>query len=304
MAAQRFGGKYSPDGAPKPGGAPGHPAPEPFRGRPAARVSIRARLMYLASLPLLLAGLGAIRRGAPAEMLAELGGFAALALSAWLLNEGLRAEAAYEARAIARPPALPRKLVAAALTGAAVFGVGFASLNLGLFGAAAFGLVAGLAQVVAFGLDPMRSKGLEGADPFTTERVAKAIDQAEGLVRETVGAAARIGDKRLEGRVERLCDQAREVFRAIEADPRDLTRARSFLNVYLRGLRDATIKFADLQARRRDPEAQANYEALLADLETSFSTHRAGLLEDNRNDLEIEIEVLRERLQQDGLIAR
>ena len=57
-------------------------------------------------------------------MLAELGGFAALALSAWLLNEGLRAEAAFAARAVARPPALPRKLVAAVLTGAAVFGGG------------------------------------------------------------------------------------------------------------------------------------------------------------------------------------
>lgn len=300
MAAQRFGGKYSPGGA----APPGAPPPGPFRGRPAARVSIRARLMYLAPLPLLAAGLGAIGRGDAAEMLVELGGFAALLLSAWLLNEGLRADAAYAARTIARPPKLPRKLVAAVLTGATVFGVGVVSLGQGLFGAAAFGLVAALAQILAFGLDPMKSKGLEGADAFTTERVAKAIDQAEGLVRETVAAAARLGDKRLEGRVERLCDQAREVFRAIEADPRDLSRARSFLNVYLRGLRDATIKFADLQARRRDPEAQAKYEALLGDLETSFATHRAGLLDDNRSDLEVEIEVLRERLQQDGLIAR
>lgn len=134
--------------------------------------------------------------------------------------------------------------------------------------------------------------------------MARAIDQGEGLVRTIASAAARIGDKRLEGRVERLCDQAREVFRTIERDPRDLSRARTFLNVYLLGLRDATVKFAELQARRRDPEAQAKYEALVRDLETSFSAHRAGLLEDNRSDLEVEIEVLRERLQQDGLVAR
>ena len=43
------------------------------------------------------------------------------------------------------------------------------------------------------------------------------------------------------------------------------------------------------------------YEALLGDLETSFAGHRAQLLEDNRSDLDVEIEVLRERLQQDGL---
>jgi hypothetical protein len=301
MAARRYGGKHSP-GAPA--SAAGAPPPAPFRDRPAARVSVRARLTYLLPAPLLFAGLGAIGRGDAPEMLAELGGFAALTLSAWLLNEGLRAEAAYDARAVAKPPALPRKLVGAALSGLAIAAVGVASLDQGLFGAAAFGLVAALAQLAAFGLDPMKAKGMEGADAFATERVAKAIDQGEALVREITAAAARIGDKRLEGRVERLCDQAREVFRVIEKDPRDLARARTFLHVYLRGLRDATAKFADLQSRRRDPEAQAKYEALVADLEASFGAQRAGLLADDRSALDVEIEVLRERLQQDGLIAR
>ena len=95
-----------------------------------------------------------------------------------------------------------------------------------------------------------------------------------------------------------------EVFRAIEQDPRDLARARPFLSVYLLGLRDATVKFADLWSRGRDPQARAQYEALLGDLETSFATHRTELLDDSRSDLDIEIEVLRERLQQDGLVAR
>ena len=118
----------------------------------------------------------------------------------------------------------------------------------------------------------MRKKGLEGVDEFATERVARAIDQAEALVRQTVDAAARIGDRRLEGRIDRLCDQARQVFRAVEQDPRDLVRARTFLSVYLLGLRDATVKFADIWGRSRDPEARAQYEALLGDLEASFAT--------------------------------
>jgi hypothetical protein len=300
MAAQRYGGRHSPAGS-RPDGAPPPPA---FRGRPAARVSIRARAMYLLPLPLLFAGIGAIRRGAAGEMLAEIGGFAGLMLAAWLLNEGLRAEAAFEARKVAKPPALPRKLVAAVLTGVAVFGVGFASLSQGVLGSAAFGVVAALAQLAAFGLDPMRAKGIEGADAFATERVAKAIDAAEALVRETTAAAARLGDRRMEGRIDRICDQAREVFRVIENDPRDLARARVFLNVYLRGLRDATVKLADLKGRGGDRAAEAKFEALLGDLESSFATQRTHLLEDNRSDLDVEIEVLRERLQQDGLVAR
>ena len=66
------------------------------------------------------------------------------------------------------------------------------------------------------------------------------------------------------------------MFRAVEHDPRDLNRARTFLSVYLLGLRDATVKFADLWGRSRDAEARAQYEALLGDLETSFGTHRTA----------------------------
>mgnify|MGYP002385889809 CR=1 FL=1 len=86
--------------------------------------------------------------------------------------------------------------------------------------------------------------------------------------------------------------------------PRDLGKARAFLSVYLLGLRDATVKFADLYSRTRDPATLESYESLLADLETSFAKQRTHLLEDNRSDLDVEIEVLRERLQQDGLAPR
>ena len=299
--AERYGGKYSPDGAP-PGKAAAPQAP--FRNRRVSRVSMRARAMFLLPLPLLFAGLGAIQRGSAGEMLGEIGAFAGLILSAWLLNQGLRAEEAFDARAVARPPAAPRKLFAAILTGASVALAGVMSLGQPLMGAVAFGVVAGAAHLLAFGFDPMRKKGLEGVDEFATDRVARAIDQAEELVRQTVDASRRMGDRRIEGRVERLCDQAREVFRVVERDPRDLTRARTFLSVYLLGLRNATVKFADLWSRSQNAEARKAYEDLLSDLEQSFATQRTHLLEDDRSALDIEIEVLRERLKQDGLVAR
>jgi hypothetical protein len=302
--ARRYGGKYSPDGgANGAAGAPG-PAPQPpFRNRRASRISLRARLLYFAPLPFLFGGLGAISHGDAQGMLGKLGAFAGLTLSAWLLNEGLRAKEAYDARAVARPPAIPRKLFAAVLTGASVAWAGV--LGSGeVAPALAFGVVAAAAHLLAFGLDPMRKKGIAGVDDFASERVARAIEAAEALVREIVDAAKRIGDRQLEGRVERLCDQARDVFRVVERDPRDLGRARTFLGVYLLGLRDATAKFADVWNRSRDAQARAGYEALLGDLEKSFAAQRTHLLEDDRSDLDVEIEVLRERLQQDGLIAR
>jgi hypothetical protein len=297
---RRYGGRYSPPGD---GAAKAAAPAAPLANRRARRTSLRARLLYLVPVPLFFAGLGATLRGSPIEAAVELVGFAGLMLAAWLTNEGIKAEGAFEARTVAKPPAVPRKLLGTALIGASVFGVGLLSLGQGLIGALVFGAMAAAAHVIAFGPDPLKAKGIVG-DDLTTERVARAIDEAEGVVRDIVAAARRIGDRRLEGRIERLADQAREVFRAIERDPRDLSRARRFLSVYLVGLRDATAKFADYYGRTRDAEAREKYEALLSDLETSFAAKRTALLEDRSGDLEIEIEVLRERLQQDGLVAR
>ncbi|MEM8788198.1 MAG: 5-bromo-4-chloroindolyl phosphate hydrolysis family protein [Pseudomonadota bacterium] len=290
--AQRYGGQFSPGAA-----ADAEPGAR-FRGRRAAKVNIAARAMYAAPIPLFLAGIGEVMQGDALGMLAELGGAGLLFLSAILLNEGLRAEAAFDARAIARPPAIPRKLFAIAATALGVaLGAGLGSLVTG----AVFGLVAGGAQWLAFGLDPMRRKGIEGASDFDANRVAEALDNAEQTVSDILAAARQIGDRHLEGRVERMLAAVRDVFRTVEEDPRDLTRARKFLGVYLTGARDATQKFAQLYTRRADPQAKAEYVALLDDLETSFRAHREDLLRDDKTALDVEIEVLRERLHREGV---
>ena len=298
--AKRYGAKYSP-------GEPNTPAPgvTGFRGVTAGRVNLAARMLFLLPLPLFFAAIGEIRQGDPVGIIVELGGFCALMLGAHLLNEGLRAEIEYNSRKVARPPAMPRKAIAAVLAGLGVTAAAFAGgLGGGLIGAVVMGGIAVAAHLAAFGTDPMRRKGLEGASEFDTERVALAVEKAEALVREIKTAASRFGDRALEGRVDRLAGAARDLFRTVEEDPRDLSRARKFMSVYLMGARDATVKFADLYARNRDPEARADYEALLGDLETSFSQQRDTLLLDDRSDLDVEIEVLRERLQQEGARAQ
>jgi hypothetical protein len=73
------------------------------------------------------------------------------------------------------------------------------------------------------------------------------------------------------------------------------------MGIYLQGARDATVKFADLYARTRDAQARADYEALLTDLEQNFAARTQKLLSDDATDVTVEIEVLRERLQREGV---
>ena len=303
--AKRYGGKFSPQGNGDQTSTVQAPTPQnPFRNRRVAKPRLRANLLFLAPMPLLFSGIGELRAGDAMGMIGELGALGLLLLSPWLLREGLKAEDAYNERKIARPPAIPRKAFAAVLTGAGVALASWLGWGQPLVTSVLFGVIAAGAHVASFGLDPMKKKGITDYNAFDAERAAKAIEKAEATLAEINAAAARFGDRTLQARIESLSAAVREMFRQVEEDPRDLTRARKFLGVYLNGARDATVKFADLYSKDRNIEARTEYVALIDDLESRFNAQRETLLLDDRSDLDIEIEVLRERLQQDGLRAR
>ncbi|QYK40561.1 MAG: 5-bromo-4-chloroindolyl phosphate hydrolysis family protein [Paracoccaceae bacterium] len=290
--AQRFGGKHSPDGrVTGPGEHAQAPAPNPFDGQRPSGVGLRANLLF--ALPFLF--VWKAFTGDPATLVLSFAVFALMMLSAWLTRDGIRAQDAYDARAVARRPAIPRKIFGAALMGA---GLATATVMAGQGPviAAVLGAIGSALHLAAFGADPLRDKGAEGIDQFQSDRVAGAVDEAERHLSAMKDAILRAGDRRIEGRVDRFAATARAMFRAVEADPRDLTASRKYLGVYLMGARDATVKFADLYARSRDPQARTDYEALLDDLERNFTQATAKLRENDHTDLTVEIEVLRDRL--------
>lgn len=297
--AQRFGGKYSPtpDAGPEAANKADAPPPQSaYHGARVDPVGARANALFLPAALLVFLSFG----GGAVSMAQGLAAAGTLALAAWLLREGLRAEAAYAARKVARRPALPRKMLASLLTG---IGAGLAAYRTDpgliaplLYGGAATGL-----HGLAFGIDPLRDKGMEGIDTFQQDRVARAVAEAEGYLSAMSEAVRRAGDRRIEARVEQFQKTARDLFRTVEEDPRDLTGARKYMTVYLMGARDATIKFADLYARTPDQAARADYTTLLDDLEQNFAARTRKMLTDDHSDLTIEIEVLRDRLKREGV---
>lgn len=285
--AKRFGGKYSPDG--QQGGA----TP---RAAVVARADSRVKLLYVPAIVLAATSLN----DGPATLVTALVGAAVLTLAAWLLQEGLRAEAAYAVRKVARRPALPRKMLASALTGVGVAIAAYTG-DSGAIGAALYGIAAAGLHTATFGIDPMKDKRMEGVDTFQQDRVARVVDQAEAHLDVMKRQIEALSDRRLTDRVEDFQVIARRMIRTVEEDPRDLTGARKFLGVYLMGARDATTKFVDLYTRNKDADARAAYEALLDDLEHNFAARTDKMMLDDRSDMDIEINVLRDRLQREGV---
>ncbi len=285
--AERFGGKFSPQGSGK--GNDLSPVPAPARAAP--RGTWRTSVLFLSAFLFLFPAFG----DGPRDLLLGLLAGGCLILSAWLSREGLKAESAFNARKVARRPAFPRKAAGAVLTGAAL-AIGGVIADQGLVYPALFAVVGAALHLGTFGLDPMADKGMEGVDAFQTGRVAQAVEEGEKHLAAMKDAILRAGDRKLEARVDRFAAAARSLFRTVEGDPGDLTAARKYLSVYLMGARDATIKFADHYAQSRDPAARSDYEALLTDLETTFAQKTTAFLTNSRTDLDVEIAVLRDRL--------
>ncbi|MGR3633507.1 5-bromo-4-chloroindolyl phosphate hydrolysis protein [Limimaricola soesokkakensis] len=291
--ARRFGGRYSP------GQQGGPAAPDP---RDTARVDpagARVNLLFVPPALLALFSLGA----GPAGLVAGLLGAGVLTAAAFLLRDGLRAEAEWRARPVARRPAWPRKMMASALTGVGVALAAWSGDG-GVIGAALYGIAAAGLHVAAFGIDPLSDKRIEGVDDHQQDRVAKVVDEAESYLAQMREAIAGLRDRRLDERVAAFQARAREMIRTVERDPRDLTQARRYLGVYLMGARDASVKFADLWSRNRDSAARAEYESLLTDLDRNFAARTETMLLSDRTDMDIEIRVLRDRLAREGVVAK
>jgi len=286
--ARRFGGKYSPNGAsqPKP-----LDAPQPVDA-PKLRAGFGAWLLFVTPFLFLIPAF----LSNTTNLFLGLAAGAILLVSARLTRDGILAHAAYNHRRTARRPAFPRKIAGAVLNGVGL-AIGTMTWAPGVVYPLLFGGVGAALHLGAFGPDPLADKGMEGVDQFQADRVARAVNEAESHVNAMKDAILRARDRQTEARVDRFAATARALFRTIEADPRDLTAARKYLSVYLMGARDATVKFADVYARNRDPRAKADYEALLTDLETNFAGRTQALLSNNHADLDIEIAVLRDRLK-------
>ena len=286
--AQKFGGKFSPEG---------HATSDnqTFRDAKRTRAGGRVNLLFIAPLPLVWKAF----TSEPIVMLQYLIALGLLLLAAWLTREGILAQEAYEARKVARRPALPRKILGAALTGIGLGATGIAGF--GPLEAPIFAIVGLVLHLFAFGPDPLKDKGMEGVDTFQTDRVARAVEEAEAHLAAMSDAIARAGDRQATRRLEQFQAAARSLFRKVEEDPRDLTAARKYLSVYLLGARDATVKFADIYGRSRDDQARVDYMALLDDLEQNFAARTEKFLLEDRSDLTIEIDVLRDRLKREGL---
>lgn len=264
-----------------------------------------AVILYLLPLPLLgKAFYELVLRGRFTGFVLSLALFALFTLGAELTRRGISKSWEFKQRKIALAGGAPLKTVGAGIIGLATFLTAFLAADQSLPASIAIGLGSLLGIFLTYGLDARGSKGLAADAGITVEEVQTALGEARGRIGAIEEAAKRFaGEKVYEMRqkVRDVVAAAGKVLHLIEEDPRDLRRARKFLNVYLDSAKTVTENYASVSAKAHTPEMEAKYSAVLDDLKKTCEEQYAKLLENDTLDLDAQIEVLKTRLTREGL---
>jgi 5-bromo-4-chloroindolyl phosphate hydrolysis protein len=187
-------------------------------------------------------------------------------------------------------------------------GVVFALLLIlfGRVGWAAFGGAASLiAGLLIFAPAKTRKPHRIEMHGVTQSDLEEALALGTAKVEELKEATAQIRSKEVRSKAEDVADLAHRIIEDVEKDPRDLKRARQFLNYYM----DTTIKivrrYVSLSEQGvRSAEIRASMrkvEEVLDTLKSAFARQLAILFEDDVMDLDAELEVLERTIKLEGL---
>jgi 5-bromo-4-chloroindolyl phosphate hydrolysis protein len=263
---------------------------------------VQGVIMFLLPLPVLVAAVISMARGLLVPMIGNAIAYGLFLAGAWLLWRGLVLEAAYERRLVAKAP-FPLKTLGGGVIGLATgltawLGVGHHP-GVGI----AFGLLAFLGCWLFYGRDPGAAKRVTSTSGLdTTDQVLSALAQAEGSIAAIEQSSREIRQPELHDRLRRIAGLAREILTMLEEDPRDLRRARKFLNVYLDGVQRVVEGYARTHKRASLPDLDASFRRVLESIEEVFQEQRQKLLQTDIMDLDVQIEVLTNQLKREGLI--
>ncbi|MEA3412812.1 MAG: 5-bromo-4-chloroindolyl phosphate hydrolysis family protein [Pseudomonadota bacterium] len=266
------------------------------------KVRTRGLLLFFLPLPALFATALALKGGTFGAFLAGSLVSALFLAGAIGMRVGLAAEKDYESRKIAVPPRIPLKFISALFIAIATLVTAYFGADESPIMAVSYGLVALLGVYLTYGFDPRVEKVTFTGSGYTTAEVVEALEEAEQRIRGIESAARAIDNVELKGRLARIATQARGILDVIEDDPRDLRRARKFLNTYLEGARKVTEGYAKTHRHPGAGDLEQNFRNVLDTIDQVFDEQHEKLLKNDVFDLDVQIEVLATQLKREGVI--
>jgi 5-bromo-4-chloroindolyl phosphate hydrolysis protein len=192
----------------------------------------------------------------------------------------------------------------AGVIGGVVFVVFFVALGVAWFWAVLAGL-AGYVGTLLLGRGPASRAKDRASLGASDETVTRALEEGRTKIRDIVRYGSSLPKEEIRAKVKALAATAEKIFTNIERDPKDLHRARQFLNYYLDAATNIVKRYAELVAQQsRSAEVQETLEkaeSVLGLIDNAFENQLSRLLQDDVMNLDTEIELLQKTVETENL---
>lgn len=271
------------------------------RQQAAALKPRKARLLWLLPLPLIPATVIALGSGQFTAFVVNSTTYGLFLAAAMLTRHGFQQEASQRQQQFQTTRQWPFKTLGGLTVALATALTAWAGAGHNLPISLAFGAGAFTAFVLLYGLDPHRQPVVAESQGVNSQRVSAALQQAEQKILAIEQAGKRISQPELNQRLTRIISLARQILTEIARDPRDLRRARKFLNTYLDGAQRVVTGYAESHTQGQTHVLEANFHHILVTIEEVFGQQYQRLLENDLLDLDVQMEVLEIQLKREGL---
>jgi len=148
-----------------------------------------------------------------------------------------------------------------------------------------------------FGTDLSKEDLWRDMDALSAQRAIEQITLARGYIKEVSVLNDEIPHEGLSDYLDKLEKTGHKIIELFEHDPSDIRRSKRFIEVYLSGAVSVSRKYAHLHQKTNNEDVHKQYENFLKEMVNVFDKQYHALLDDDIFDIDVEIEVLKKRMQ-------
>ena len=256
----------------------------------------KGHFLYIFLAPLFLSVILALGKQEFLAFIYNLIAFGLFFATAKLNSLGLQKEYEYHTTTLTKAPKTPLKALTAGVLGISTLYTAWIAGGEPITTGIALAIISVVGYFLYYGFDPKDDK-LENIGDISAEFVIETLATARGKLAEVELGMKKIHEKELHKKLRIATDKGYEILNNIEADPKDLRVARKFIIVYIDGVKKVTSAYTAMDEKDIDRETKERLSSLLSDVERRFDKEILRLKENDKFDLEVQIDVLKEQIK-------
>lgn len=260
--------------------------------------SLRGYLIFALALPLAPAFISLLNGGDPVLLAAICIALMLLVTAVVFVRLGVRRQRLRALSRYTRADTDTFTWFGCAAVAAACFVLQYVVIDHSLAHAAVIGALGFCGAFLSYGSLWARAQP-KSAHGYSSDELVTALRSAEAQVQAIEAVYLRLPRGEIRRKLKSLAAKTHRLMHAIEEDPRELRRARKYLNVFLPGVQQVAQTYSEARKHGPDPEFDQRFRNLLDKTAAALNRHEMQRASKVTFDLDVQMSVLRTQLDEE-----